>query len=82
VNSSNLTPEQAGKIAAWLTPRLDTLQRLEARMKVTGFPPDDALMIRVNEAREAVRKLRLALHDLEAKTRPEELPRWIRARGD
>jgi hypothetical protein len=46
------------------------LGRVRDRMKAKEFPVDDPLFRRVNDAAEAVRLLRLALHEVEGRDRP------------
>jgi hypothetical protein len=73
MDSRNITSDQAHVIDAWLNLALTNLQRLEARMVETHFPVGDMLMIRVKAAHEAVRLLRLSLHEIEASAKPKEL---------
>ena len=83
MDRGDVTPTQAKKVAAWVTPALTKLAALHERLVARGFPPDDPFLQRVAAAHEAVRLLRLELHDLERRTPPKhapEVPQWIAAR--
>jgi len=62
VDSSKLRPWQARKIAAVLQPAVGNLTRLQRRMELTGFPPNDPLYIATVTARRAAQTLLVDLH--------------------
>lgn len=64
MTSDDLTPAQAEQVRAVVTRELRYLGRLRDRMTRRGFPPDDPLMWRVEEAFDAVHALSVELHYL------------------
>ena len=64
MDSLKLRPWQARKIAATLQPTVGYLSRLQRRMELTGFPPDDPLYVATVRARRAAQSLLVDLHYL------------------
>jgi hypothetical protein len=64
VDSLKLRPWQARKIAALLQPAVGYLTRLQRRMEVTGFPPNDPLYVATVQAQRAMQSLLVDLHYL------------------
>lgn len=90
MDERDVTPDQAAKLAAWLVPALLKLGKLHERLKARGFPAGDPLLVRAAAAHEAVRLLRLEVHELEkmegrttAASKPAhrapDVPQWVRA---
>jgi hypothetical protein len=57
MDSSDLTPEQAGKIRDMLRPHAAYLRRLSDRMRQRGFPFYDDLYVATSNARDSVGKV-------------------------
>ena len=64
MDSSNLQPWQARKMIAALQRATGYLSRLKRRMEVTGFPPDDPLLLATVKAHRAMQDLLMELHYL------------------
>lgn len=90
MTSQDVTPEQAATLAQWMVPTLLRLARLKQRLEARGFPKHDPLYARTVAAYDAVRALRLEVHQREhvegrstrstAEQRHEDqTPQWIRA---
>ena len=62
MDSRRLRPWQAKRIAAALRPALNYLHRLQRRMEVRGFPPQDLLYQLVAQAYDAMHHLYIELH--------------------
>lgn len=84
MDCDDVTPEQAKRLLAWIEPIALRLERLHDRMTGRGFAHADPLMIRARGACQAVKSLRLALHELATKKPgrikpPEEpeMPAWL-----
>jgi hypothetical protein len=64
VDETKLQPWQARKIREALQPALGYLTRLQRRMEVTGFPPDDRLYMAAVKAQTSLQTLLVELHYL------------------
>ena len=64
MNSRTLRPWQARKIREALQTSLGYLTRLQRRMELTGFPPDDRLYVATVKAQHAMQDLLVELHYL------------------
>jgi len=64
MDQSKLQPWQARKIREALQPALGYLTRLQRRMEVTGFPPDDRLYVAAVKAQKSLQSLLVELHYL------------------
>jgi hypothetical protein len=62
MNSEQLRPWQARKIRKALVPALGYLTRLQRRMELTGFPPNDPLYVATVKAQTALESLLIDLH--------------------
>ncbi len=62
MNSKQLKPWQARKMAEKLGPALGDLSRLKRRMKLTESPPDDPLFVITRDARAKMQHLLVELH--------------------
>jgi hypothetical protein len=62
MNSNQLRPWQARKIRKALQPALGYLARLQRRMELTGFPPNDPLYVATVKAQKALERLLIDLH--------------------
>ena len=80
MKSADITPEQARKVGAWLGPTTLQLSRLHERMQARQFPANDPLPIDAAAAYDAVRKLRLKIHELERRSGTDRPPAWVTAR--
>jgi hypothetical protein len=79
MHSDQVTRRQARTIKARLQPTLDYVTRLAARMRSTGFGPDDQLMTLVGNAEQALHELQndLLIRTLEGPTTPPSEPQAI-----
>jgi hypothetical protein len=57
MDSTNLTPEQTGKIRDVLQPQVAYLRKLAGRMRQRGFPFYDDLYVATCHARDSVSKV-------------------------
>jgi hypothetical protein len=64
MDSSNLTPEQAGKIREMLQPHAAYLRKLSDRMRQRGFPFYDDLYVATCHARDSVGKVLAMLNQI------------------
>ena len=64
MNSRDLTAEQAKQTRQQLLPSLRYLAALRNRVQQCGFPADDPLRQRVEQAHDAVHRLTIELHYL------------------
>ena len=64
MDSTKLEPWQARKMFAALQRATGYLSRLKRRMEVTGFPPDDPLLVATIKAHHAMQDLLMELHYL------------------
>jgi hypothetical protein len=64
VDSSNLRPWQALKIRKSLEKALGYLARLQRRMELMGFPPNDPLFVMTVRTRHDMQMLLMELHYL------------------
>ncbi len=62
MNSKQLRPWQARKIRATLQPALGYLTRLQRRMELKGFPPNDSLYLATVRLRNDMQSLLMDLH--------------------
>jgi|HubBroStandDraft_6_1064221.scaffolds.fasta_scaffold1188983_2 hypothetical protein len=71
MDSSNLTPEQAGKIRDILRPHAAYLRKLCDRMRQRGFPFYDDLFVATYKARDSVGVVLSMLNQICRPTRSE-----------
>jgi len=73
MDSSNLTPEQAGKIRELLRPHAAYLRKLSDRMRQRGFPFYDDLYVATCHARDSVNRVMVMLNRICKPTRSETI---------
>lgn len=64
MDEKTIEPWQAARIYQALFPLINYLARLQARMVLSGFPPDDKLLSLVNRAYDAMFRLYNEMHYL------------------
>ena len=64
MNRNKLNPWQARKMIEKLQPALGYLSRMQRRMELTGFPPNDRLYVATVQARNSLQSLLVDLHYL------------------
>jgi hypothetical protein len=73
MDSTNLTPEQAGKIRDMLRPHAAYLRKLSDRMRERGFPFYDDLYSATCQARDSVNRVLAMLNRICKPTRSETM---------